>query len=362
MSTRLLAIESSCDETSVAVVEDGRRIHANVVASQTALHARTGGIVPEVAARAHLRWMIPVLREACEVAGVGDLHDLDGIAVTQGPGLAGSLLVGLTMARTLAWDTGLPLVPVNHLEGHIYAAWLLDPGEPERPEPVFPLVALVVSGGHTFLVGMPDHLRYRLLAQTVDDAAGEAFDKVGRLLGLGYPGGPAIMRAAATATRHDRRFPRARVGDTDDFSFSGLKTAARRAVSAALGPTADATEPDGSSLPAEEVAELAWAFQDAVVDVLASRTLAAASATGARCLVMGGGVAANSVLRDRIAAGAAALGVPLVVPRPGLCTDNGAMIGAAGFRRFLAGERAAPDIEVRPSWKLAAADLATSAA
>jgi tRNA N6-adenosine threonylcarbamoyltransferase len=354
VSIRLLAIESSCDETSVAVVEDGRRIHANVVASQTALHARTGGIVPEVAARAHLRWMIPVLEEACAVAGVTDLRDLDGIAVTEGPGLAGSLLVGITMARTLAWDTGLPLVPVNHLEGHIYAAWLLDPDEPVRPEPVFPLVALVVSGGHTFLVEMRDHLSYRLLGQTVDDAAGEAFDKVGRLLGLPYPGGPAIMAAAATATQHDRRFPRAWMGDSGDFSFSGLKTAARRAVTAALGPAANTAEPDGSTLPAEVVAELAWAFQDSVVDVLATRTVRAAAAVGARTVVVGGGVAANSVLRERIATGLADLGVPLVVPRPGLCTDNGAMIGAAGFHRFKAGARAGLDLEARPSYKLVA--------
>ncbi len=353
MSIRLLAIESSCDETSVAVVEDGRRIHANVVASQTALHARTGGIVPEVAARAHLRWMIPVLEEACQQAGVTDLRQLDGIAVTQGPGLAGSLLVGITMGRTLAWDTGLPLVPVNHLEGHIYAAWLLDPDVPERPAPVFPLVALVVSGGHTFLVEMADHLQYRLLGQTVDDAAGEAFDKVGRLLGLAYPGGPAIMAAAATATRHDRRFPRAWMGDTGDFSFSGLKTAARRAVTTALGPAADTSEPDGARLPPDVVAELAWAFQDSVVDVLATRTIRAASVAGARTVVMGGGVAANGVLRERIASGLRELGIPFVVPRPGLCTDNGAMIGAAGFRRFEAGERARSDLEARPSWKLA---------
>ena len=353
MTVRLLAIESSCDETSVAVVEDGRRIHANVVASQTALHAQTGGIVPAVAARAHLRWMIPVLEEACARASVTDLRSLDGIAVTEGPGLAGSLLVGITMGRTLAWDTGLPLVPVNHLEGHIYAAWLLDADEPVRPEPEFPLVALVVSGGHTFLVEMQDHLRYRLLGQTVDDAAGEAFDKVGRLLGLPYPGGPAIMAAAATATRHDRRFPRAWMGESGDFSFSGLKTAARRAVTAALGTSDDPAEPDGSSLPPEVVAELAWAFQDSVVDVLATRTVRAATAVGARTVIMGGGVAANSVLRDRIATGLMPTGIPLVVPRPGLCTDNGAMIGAAGFRRFEAGERAGHDLEARPSYKLA---------
>jgi N6-L-threonylcarbamoyladenine synthase len=354
MSARglLLAVETSCDETAVAVVEGGRRIHANVVASQVALHAATGGIVPEVAARAHLRWMLPVLDEARRQAGIDDWSDLDGVAVTEGPGLAGSLLVGITMARTLAWGAGLPLVPVNHLEGHIYAAWLLDPGEPGRPEPAFPLVALVVSGGHTFLVEMSGHLRYRLLGQTVDDAAGEAFDKVGRLLGLPYPGGPAIMRAAAGATRFDRRFPRAWLGETFDFSFSGLKTAARREVAGAL--SADpASEPDGSALPEADVAEMAWAFQESVVDVLASKTLRAADETGARALLLGGGVAANAVLRERIAAGAAARGLPLLVPRPGLCTDNAAMIGSAGWFRMQAGARAGLDIDARPSLKLA---------
>src|SRR3954467_10808639 len=180
----VLAIESSCDETGIAVVEGGRVIHANVVASQVALHAQTGGIVPEVAARAHLRWIIPVLDEARRRANLSAWSDLDAVAVTEGPGLAGSLLGGITMAKTLAWLEDLPLVPVNHLEGHIYAAWLLDPDEPEKPAPEFPLVAVVVSGGHTFLVEMTDNLHYRLLGQTVDDAAGEAFDKVGRLLGL----------------------------------------------------------------------------------------------------------------------------------------------------------------------------------
>jgi N6-L-threonylcarbamoyladenine synthase len=349
---RILAIESSCDETAIAVVEGGRRIAANVVASQVALHAPAGGIVPEVAARAHLRWMLPVLDEARATAGVGRWSDLDAVAVTEGPGLAGSLLVGITLARTLAWLHDLPLVPVNHLEGHIYAAWLLDPGE-ERDEPAFPLVALVVSGGHTFLVEMPGHLRYRLLGQTVDDAAGEAFDKVGRLLGLPYPGGPAIQAAAGRAVARDRRLPRAWLGDSYDLSFSGLKTAARRAVGEALGVDTVAHEPDGAALPDGEVAELAWAFQDAVVDVLATKTLRAAGALEARTIVLGGGVAANAALRDRMAAGAGELGIPLVVPRPGLCTDNGAMIGAAGWLRLQAGQRAPADLDARPSLKLA---------
>jgi N6-L-threonylcarbamoyladenine synthase len=349
----LLAVESSCDETAVAVVERGRRIVADVVASQVALHSATGGIVPEVAARAHLRWMIPVLEEARQRAGLADWSDVDAIAVTEGPGLAGSLLVGITMAKTLAWSEGLPLVPVNHLEGHIYAAWLLDPGEAARPEPRFPLVALVVSGGHTFLVEMTDHLRYRLLGQTVDDAAGEAFDKVGRLLGLPYPGGPAIMAAATAATAQDRRFPRAWLGDSYDFSFSGLKTAARRAVGEALGRSPEDRDLDGSLLTQVDVAELAWAFQESVVDVLATKTLRAARELGARSIILGGGVAANSVLRERITAGARSLGVPLLVPRPGLCTDNGAMIGAAGWHRLAAGARADRSLDARPSLKLA---------
>jgi N6-L-threonylcarbamoyladenine synthase len=298
--------------------------------------------------------MLPVLDEAVRRADTPGLAGIDAIAVTEGPGLAGSLLVGITLARTLAWLHDLPLVPVNHHEGHLYAAWLLDPDEPERPEPPLPAVGLVVSGGHTFLVLTRDHLDHVRLGGTVDDAAGEAFDKVGRLLGLPYPGGPAIAAAAARATRRDRRFPRAWLGDSDDFSFSGLKTAARRAVAELLGEDPDTFDPDGVTLPEAEVAELAWAFQDSVVDVLATKTLRAAQRTGARSIVLGGGVAANLALRERVAGGAAALGVPLIVPRPGLCTDNAAMIGAAGWRRYLAGVRAGPDLDARPSLRLAA--------
>jgi N6-L-threonylcarbamoyladenine synthase len=353
-SGRILAVESSCDETAVAIVDNGRRIVANVVASQVALHGATGGIVPEVAARAHLRWMIPVLEEARQRADIRDWAQLDAVAVTEGPGLAGSLLVGITMAKTLAWVHGLPLVPVNHLEGHIYAAWLLDPDEPERPAPEFPLIALVVSGGHTFLVEMRDHLEYRLLGQTVDDAAGEAFDKVGRLLGLPYPGGPAIQKAAEGAEIRDRAFPRAWMTDTFDFSFSGLKTAARREVARELGVDPASITGDAHQLPDTAVAELAYGFQESVVDVLASKTLRAAEESGALTIVVGGGVAANSVLRQRIEDGAAARGIRTVVPRPGLCTDNAAMIGAAGFFRARAGARAGADLAAKPSLKLAA--------
>ena len=345
----ILAVESSCDETGIAIVEDGRRIHSIVVASQVAMHAASGGIVPEVAARAHLRWIVPTLDEAWAAAGV-TWDDIEAVAVTEGPGLAGSLLVGINFAKTLAYVHGKPLVPVNHLEGHLYAAWLADDTR-EVPEPIFPLVALIVSGGHTFLVEMRDHLQYRLLGETVDDAAGEAFDKVGRLLGLPYPGGPEIMKAAATAMQRDVVFPRAWLGDTFDFSFSGLKTAARRTI---------ATETDGSGtslgeaeLPQDRVAELSYGFQESVIDVLVTKTLRAARATGARSIVLGGGVAANRVLRDRLAAGSAEAGIPLVVPRPSLCTDNGAMIGAAGARRMEAGARAGLDLDARPSLPLA---------
>jgi N6-L-threonylcarbamoyladenine synthase len=346
----VLAIESSCDETGIAVIADGRRILSNVVASQVALHAPSGGIVPEVAARAHLRWVVPVLDAAWSDAGI-TWSDVSAIAVTYGPGLAGSLLVGINFAKALSWVHDVPLVGVNHLEGHVYAAWLDDDAAPARADPVFPLVALVVSGGHTFLAEMRDHLTYRLLGATVDDAAGEAFDKVGRLLGLGYPGGPAIGRAAEAAVAHDRVFPRAWMGDTFDLSFSGLKTAARRIVDEARAD-AGLTDP-AEPMPDPLVAELAWGFQDAVVDVLATKTIRAAKAAGARSIVLGGGVAANSALRARLAGEADALGIPLIVPRPALCTDNGAMIGAAGARRFEAGERSRLDLDARPSLPLA---------
>ncbi|HSL77372.1 MAG TPA: tRNA (adenosine(37)-N6)-threonylcarbamoyltransferase complex transferase subunit TsaD [Candidatus Limnocylindrales bacterium] len=350
----LLSIESSCDETGIAVVDGGRRILSNVVASQVALHAPTGGIVPELAARAHLRWIVPSLDEAWSGAGV-DWRDIDGIAVTYGPGLAGSLLVGINFAKALSWVHDVPLVGVNHLEGHVYAAWLLDPGEDEttKVEPIFPLVALVVSGGHTFIAEMTDHLTYRLLGTTVDDAAGEAFDKVGRLLGLGYPGGPAIQKAAERATRRDTRFPRAWMGDSYDLSFSGLKTAARRIVAEARRSEGIADGDTETPLSEAATAELAWGFQDSVVDVLATKTVRAARELGARSIVLGGGVAANACLRERLAGEADSLGVPLIVPRPGLCTDNGAMIGAAGARRFEAGERAQLDLDARPSLPLA---------
>jgi N6-L-threonylcarbamoyladenine synthase len=297
--------------------------------------------------------MLPVLDEACRRADAPGLRGIEAVAVTEGPGLAGSLLVGITLARTLAWLHDLPLVPVNHHAGHLAAAWLDDPDAAQPGPPALPALGLVVSGGHTFLVLMRDELDLVRLGGTVDDAAGEAFDKVGRLLGLPYPGGPAIAAAAARASRRARRLPRAWLGDSDDFSFSGLKTAVRREVASALGLPPDADPGDAPGLPPDAVAEIAWAFQDSVVDVLTVKTVRAAERTGARSIVLGGGVAANQELRTRLAARADALGIPLHVPRPSLCTDNAAMIGAAAWPRYLAGVRAGPDLDARPALRLA---------
>jgi len=338
---RILAIESSCDETGVAVVVGGRRIEANQVATQVALHAATGGIVPEVAARQQLRWIIPTLDAALAEAGV-DWDGLDAVAVTYGPGLIGSLLVGVNVAKGLAAAHDLPLVGVNHIEGHIYANWLTGVGAsaPLPPEPPFPLLCLVVSGGHTQLVLMHDHGRYSLLGQTVDDAAGEAFDKVGRLLGLPYPGGPAISAAAQHATPATR-FPRARTAGEYDFSFSGLKTAVLREV--------EGYRARNEPIPVDGIAA---AFEEAVVDALATKTLAAARGHGVAAVALGGGVAANSALRATLEERVTSDGLQLLVPRPAWCTDNGAMIGAAAGYRFAAGDRADAALEAIPNLAL----------
>ncbi len=347
---RILAIETSCDETGVAVVSGGRRIESNVVASQVALHAATGGIVPEVAARQQLRWIVPGVEAALREAGV-DWADLDAVAVTYGPGLIGSLLVGVNVAKGLAASHDLPLVPVNHIEGHIYANWLTDERQtdagrqlPKPPEPPFPLLCLVVSGGHTQLVLMADHGRYRLLGQTVDDAAGEAFDKVGRLLGLPYPGGPAISAAAEGAVPATR-FPLARPRGRFDFSFSGLKTAVLREV--------EGYRSRGEPVPVDGIAA---AFERAVVEQLVRRTVSAASEHDVAAVALGGGVAANRSLRRALAEHLG--GLPLLVPPAAWCTDNGAMIGAAAAHRFAAGQRAGPDLEVVPSLALPWQDAA----
>jgi N6-L-threonylcarbamoyladenine synthase len=326
---RILGIESSCDETAAAVVEDGRRILSNVVASQADLHARYGGVVPEVASRKHLESIVPVLEAALETARCR-LADLDAIAVTHGPGLPGSLLVGLNAAKAIALASDLPLLGVNHLEGHLYANWLV-PGE----EPFFPNLTLIVSGGHTDLVLMEGHGRYRGLGRTLDDAAGEAFDKVARLLGLGFPGGPAIERSAVGA-RPKLRLPRARVAGPYDFSFSGLKTAVLRLVRGELGDVPPA-------------AETAAAFQEAVADVLAAKMIRAARENGARQILLSGGVAANTLLRQVVAARSS---LPLRVPPPSLCTDNGAMIAACAHYRFQTGQRDGLDLDIEPGLRI----------
>ena len=338
---RILAIESSCDETGVAVVVGGRRVEANQVASQVAIHAATGGIVPEVAARQQLRWIVTTLEATFDEAGVG-WEEIDAVAVTFGPGLIGSLLVGVNFAKALSEAHGLPLIGVNHIEGHIYANWLTDVAQdaPLPSEPEFPLLCLVVSGGHTQLVLMEDHGRYRLLGQTVDDAAGEAFDKVGRLLGLPYPGGPAISAAAATATPATR-FPRARTDGRYDFSFSGLKTAVLREVAG--------YRDRGEPIPVDGIAA---AFEEAVVDALVTKTVAAARDHGVAAVALGGGVAANRALRTTLAARVEAEGLPLLVPPPAWCTDNGAMIGAAAGFRYVTGDRADASLEATPNLAL----------
>ncbi|MBI2865410.1 MAG: tRNA (adenosine(37)-N6)-threonylcarbamoyltransferase complex transferase subunit TsaD [Chloroflexi bacterium] len=353
----LLAIETSCDETAAAVVEDGRLIHSSLIASQVDIHARYGGVVPEVASRQHMLSIIPIVEGALREAGV-DWPGITAIGVTRGPGLAGSLLVGVNAAKALALARNLPLVGVNHLEGHIYANWLIDREEGKgneellaaHAEPVFPLVCLIVSGGHTDLILMKGHLQYQLLGSTRDDAAGEAFDKVARLLGLGYPGGPAIQRVAAGGDPKAYKLPRAWLKDTLDFSFSGLKTAVLRIVEGA-GKEADGKA--GVGRPDLDVAGLAASFQEAVVDVLTTKTVAAARKYRARQILLAGGVAANRALRERIAAVLPKEGpLPVHVPRPIHCTDNAAMIASAAYYRFLTGKTDGFDMDVVANLRL----------
>jgi N6-L-threonylcarbamoyladenine synthase len=344
--TRILGIETSCDETAVAVVSDGTSVESNVIASQTDLHARYGGVVPEQASRAHVRAILPTLEEALSQSGA-DWGDIDAIAVTHGPGLAGALLVGVNVAKGLAFARRKPLLGINHLEGHVYANWLETGASAE--EPTFPLVALIVSGGHSDLVLSDGHGQYRRLGRTRDDAAGEAFDKVARLLGLGFPGGPLIERAAAEGDPTRFTFPRAWLeADSWDFSFSGLKTAVRHQVrDLGIDPDHASPEERHERLP---VADLAASFQAAVVDVLATKAARAARTFGASRLALGGGVAANRTLLRRVEDIAQ---LPVLCPEPRLCTDNAAMIAAAGFFRFRAGERSDLRLDVEPSMAIA---------
>ncbi len=349
----ILAIETSCDETSVAVVRDGRHILSNVIASQIALHQKYGGVVPELASRQHVVTIIPVLDEAMKKAGL-DWVNIDAVAVTRGPGLSPALLVGVNAAKGIAFARQKPLLGVNHMEGHIYSNWLIpekDAAEGKYvPEPLLPAVVLTVSGGHTELVWMTAHGEYKLLGKTIDDAAGEAFDKAARILGLGYPGGPAIQKAAEGGDPNRFHFPRAWLKGTYDFSFSGLKTALLRQVQE-FGVTTSKPRPwqkveqDGQQAspdrpqgqdedeggPQLPVADLAASFQEAVVDMLVEKTAMAAEEFGAREVLVAGGVAANARLRQRLAE---RLKVPFRYPPLILCTDNAAMIASAGYYRY----------------------------
>ena len=331
---RILGIETSCDETAVAVLDDGE-VRSNLISSQTDLHARFGGVVPEVAARAHVQALTPLLDEALERAGTR-FSDLDGVAVTVGPGLVGALLVGMAAAKSVALAAGIPFVGVNHLEGHIWANFL----EHGAPEP--PYVCLIVSGGHTMLVHMPEVHRYEVLGQTVDDAAGEAFDKIARFLGLGFPGGPALDRLARDGDPDAIAFPRAMIESGDyDFSLSGLKTAVLRYVRAEREAGREV-----------DPADLAASFQEAIVDVQVAKTIAAATDKGVGTVLLGGGVVANTRLRERVEKDGAGAGLRVLFPSIALCTDNGAMIAAAGASRLARGERTPFDVPADPGLEL----------
>ena len=334
---RILALETSCDETACAIIENGRALLSSVVASQMEIHARYGGVYPEVASRQHVLSVTPVVEQALAQAHL-TLKDIDALAVTQGPGLAGSLVVGMNMAKGLALGSGLPLLGVNHLEGHLYSAWVYESGELVPPAPQFPLMALLVSGGHTELNLMTDHLTYQRLGSTLDDAAGEAFDKVARLLELGYPGGPAIQKSAEEGDPNRFHFPRAWLEGTWDFSFSGLKTAVLYEIRELQKKT--------HTLP---VPDLAASFQRAVVDVLFKKTINAAREFGAKEILVAGGVSANRMLRQTFRAQTE---FPVHIPPLSLCTDNAAMIASAGYHRYALGHVSQMDMDVMPTWPL----------
>ncbi|MDQ2692231.1 MAG: tRNA (adenosine(37)-N6)-threonylcarbamoyltransferase complex transferase subunit TsaD [Chloroflexota bacterium] len=334
---RILAIETSCDETACAVLENGRELIASTVASQMDIHARYGGVFPEVASRQHILSIIPVVEQTLAHSDL-TLSEIDAVAVTRGPGLAGSLVVGMNMAKGIALGMGLPLIGVNHLEGHIYSPWIYNAGETAPPEPQFPLMALLVSGGHTELDLMTDHLTYRRLGSTLDDAAGEAFDKVARLLGLPYPGGPSVQRAAENGDPARFKFPRAKLEGQYDFSFSGLKTAVLYEV--------NDLQKKGEPLPVED---LAASFQAAVIDVLFNKTMQAARDHQAREILVAGGVSANRPLREAFLAQDE---FKVHIPAFSLCTDNAAMIAAAGYYRYSLGHVSQLDIDVQPTWPL----------
>ncbi|TGU72183.1 tRNA (adenosine(37)-N6)-threonylcarbamoyltransferase complex transferase subunit TsaD [Geomonas terrae] len=329
----ILSLESSCDETAAAVVKDGRTVLSSIVASQISVHAEYGGVVPEIASRQHLEAVSVVIEEALREAGVG-LAEIEGVAVTQGPGLAGALLVGISAAKGLSFGRGIPLVGVNHIEGHLLAVFLEQPVE-------FPFLALAVSGGHSHLYRVDGVGRYKTLGQTVDDAAGEAFDKVAKLIGLPYPGGVAIDRLAATGNPEAIKFPRPLLHDgTFNFSFSGLKTAVLTHVN---------RHPEAKEAG---INDLAASFQEAVCDVLTKKTAAAVAATGIKRLVVAGGVACNSGLRRSMARFAEKAGVELSIPAPKLCADNAAMIAVPGDYYLSNGITSGFDLDALPVWPL----------
>jgi N6-L-threonylcarbamoyladenine synthase len=327
---RILGIETSCDETAAAVVVDARQVLSSVVSSQVDLHARFGGVVPEIASRAHVELLTPVVAQALIEAGISDDH-VDAVGATVGPGLVGSLLVGISAAKALALVWDVPFVAVNHLEAHLYAAFL------EEPQLELPVVVLLVSGGHTLLVLMEDHAHYRVLGSTIDDAAGEAFDKVARYLGLDYPGGPAIDRVAMEGDAEAVAFPRAILDEGYDFSFSGLKTAVVNHV---------------RRHPEVATADVAASFQEAVVDVLVTKARRAAADTGARGLALAGGVAANSQLRERVLDACVADGLHAFLPSRSMCTDNAAMVAAAAWWRLRRDGPSSLDTGATPGLKL----------
>ncbi|MGQ9502846.1 MAG: tRNA (adenosine(37)-N6)-threonylcarbamoyltransferase complex transferase subunit TsaD [Anaerolineae bacterium] len=344
----ILAIETSCDETAAAVIADGQVIRSNVVASQIEIHRRYGGVFPEVASRQHILAIGPVIQDAMTQARVA-WNDLDAVAVTYGPGLAGSLLVGVNAAKGIALALGRPFIGVNHLEGHLYSNWLITNGE--LPVACFPALCLIASGGHTELVLVRDHLDYEVLGRTQDDAAGEVFDKVARLLDLGYPGGPAIEKAAERGDATAFDLPRARLRGTWDFSFSGLKTAVLRIVQRytdEIQKPADALGVSRSSF-ALPVADLAASFQMAVVDILVEKTCQAAERYNVAEILLAGGVSANSRLRHEMALRAQR---PVRVPPLWLCTDNAAMIGAAAHYHLMAGRVDGLDLDILPNLQL----------
>lgn len=348
----ILGIETSCDETAAAVVVGGRDVRSNTISSQIALHRTHGGVVPELAARGQVTAIAPVVETALQEAGVKS-EDIDAVAVTNGPGLAGSLLVGVNTAKALALAWGVPLIPVNHLEAHVYASWLSQP-DPNAIVPAFPSVALLVSGGHTALILMRSHTEGELLGQTIDDASGEAFDKGARLLGLGYPGGPAIQKAAREGDRDAVPLPRAWLDGSLDFSFSGLKTSLLRHVQPWRLPDPPRELPPGTIFPPHQppafrdefpVADFAASFEEAIVDVLATKAVWALERTEARSLVIAGGVAANRALRERLAAMVedrfGPNGPTVSWPDLSFCTDNAAMVaGLAKYRQPLDDEAA----------------------